>query len=339
MHIHKLDAWRHGHAFLDLKVSQENERRSGYVVALTAVMMVGEIGAGWAFNSMALLADGWHMATHAGALGIAVFAYRYARRHLTDRTFTFGVAKVEILGGFTSAVVLGLVAVLMATESTRRLFDPRSIAFDEAMIVAFLGLIVNVVCARILHAGHDHDHDHDHHDHSHAHHHHDARHRDLRREDHNLRAAYLHVIADALTSVLAIVALLCGKLFGWIWMDAAMGIVGALVIGRWAVGLLRDTGRILLDSAVDEEKSENIRRAIESEADNRIADLHVWWIGPRRLGAIVSLVTHYPRPPAHYRALLGHMDDLAHVTIEVNVCEDDPCLPVERAARGGASRP
>ena len=318
MHIHQLDTWRHGHTFLDLAVSRDHERRSLQVVVLTASMMVIEIAAGWAFNSMALLADGWHMATHAGALAIAVFAYRYSRHHLNDRRFTFGVGKVGVLGGFASAVVLGVVALLMAAESSWRLVEPLSIAFEEAMVVAVLGLCVNLLSAWLLrggpsHHGHDHAHGPGHHHEHHA--------------DHNLRAAYLHVLADALTSVLAIAALLCGMMFGWIWMDAAMGIVGAVVIGRWAVILLRDTGRVLLDCAVDDETTERVRRAIESDADNRIVDAHVWWIGPRHLGAIVSLVTHHPRPPEHYRALLGHMPELAHVTVEVHTCADEPCLP------------
>ncbi|OHC73817.1 MAG: cation transporter [Rhodospirillales bacterium RIFCSPLOWO2_12_FULL_58_28] len=312
MHIHQLDTWRHGHTFIDLEVNQANERRTLYVVMLTAVMMVAEIVAGWMFNSMALLADGWHMATHAGALGIAVFAYRYARRHMADRRFTFGVGKVEILGGFTSAMVLGMVALLIAWESANRLVNPLSISFDEAMIVAMIGLMVNLVSARLLRGDHGHDH---------------SPHHDGGRQDHNLRAAYLHVLADALTSMLAIVALLCGKMFGWIWLDAATGIVGAVVIGRWAIVLLHDTGRILLDSAVDNEKSQKLRQAIEDDSDNRIVDLHIWRIGPQRLGAIISLVTHYPKPPEHYKALLGHMGELAHVTVEVNVCDDDPCLP------------
>jgi cation diffusion facilitator family transporter len=329
MHIHQLDTWRHGHRFLDLDVSQANERRTLYVVILTAVMMVAEITAGWMYNSMALLADGWHMATHAGALGIAVFAYRYARRHMADRRFTFGVGKVEVLGGFTSAVVLGVVALLMIWESAERLVEPLPISFDEAMIVAVLGLMVNLASAWLLHGGQGHGHGHGGHGHSHAHdHHHDHHHGEHR--DHNLRAAYLHVLADALTSVLAIVALLCGKMFGWIWMDAAMGIVGAVVISKWAVGLLRDTGRILLDSEVGEEKIATVHQAIEGDADNRVVDLHLWRIGPQHLGAIISLVTHYPRPAGHYKALLAHMGELAHVTVEVIACEDEPCLPFEK---------
>jgi cation diffusion facilitator family transporter len=323
MHIHQLDTWRHGHNFIDQEASQANERRTIYVVILTTVMMVAEIAAGWMFNSMALLADGWHMATHAGALGIAVFAYRYARSHMDDRRFTFGVGKVEVLGGFTSAIVLAIVALLMIWESTERLANPLPISFDKAMIVAVLGLLVNLASAWLLHDGHHHGHGN--HDHSHHHSHHHVGH-----NDHNLRAAYLHVLADALTSVLAIVALLCGKMFGWIWMDAAMGIVGAIVIGKWAIGLLYDTGRILLDSDVDEEKTKKVRQLIEHDSDNRVVDLHLWRIGSQHLGAIVSLVTHYPRPPEHYKKLLSHLGDLSHVTVEVNVCDDEPCLPIKK---------
>ncbi|MCC2113689.1 MAG: CDF family Co(II)/Ni(II) efflux transporter DmeF [Hyphomicrobiales bacterium] len=317
MHIHQLDKWRHDHDFLDLEVNLANERRTLYVVLLTAVMMVAEIAAGIAYNSMALLADGWHMATHAGALGIAVFAYRYARRHVSDRRFTFGVGKVELLGGYTSAIILGIVALLMAWESFGRLIDPLAISFDQAMLVAVIGLVVNILSAWLLHDGHDHHHGHghDHHDHT----------------DHRLRGAYLHVIADALTSVLAIAALLCGKLFGWIWMDAAMGIVGALVISKWAIGLLRDTGRILLDSEIDENKAAQVRKVIEADSDNRVVDLHLWRVGSQQFGAIVSLVTHYPQSPEHYKRLLAEMPDIVHVTVEVNACAGEPCLPANPA--------
>lgn len=323
MHIHQLEKWRHDHDFMNLEANIANERRTLYVVLLTAVMMVVEIAAGIVYNSMALLADGWHMATHAGALGIAVVAYRYARHHSKDKRFTFGVGKVELLGGYTSAVILGVVALLMIWESFDRLLDPLTISFDQAMFVAVIGLVVNLVSAWLLHGGHGHGHEH-HHDHGHRHHH-------GTHTDHNLRGAYLHVLADALTSVLAIVALLCGKLFGWVWMDAAMGIVGALVISRWAVGLLRDTGRILLDSEIDEEKFEQVRKAIEVDADNRVVDLHLWRVGSQRIGAIVSLVTHYPQSPEHYKRLLASMPEIVHATVEVNVCEDEPCLPVNHA--------
>ena len=323
MHIHQLDRWRHSHDFLNLEANAANERKTLYVVLLTALTMVVEIAAGMAYNSMALLADGWHMATHVGALGITVFAYRYARRHSKDKRFTFGVGKVELLGGYTSAVVLGLVALLMIWESAERLFNPLAISFDQAMIVAVIGLAVNLVSAWLLHGGHDHGHGHSAHHHGHDHHH--------GHKDQNLRAAYLHVLADALTSVLAIAALICGKIYGWIWMDAAMGIVGALIISRWAMSLLRDTGHILLDSEVEESKFDLVRKAIEADADNRVVDLHLWRMGSQNISAILSLVTHYPQPPEHYKQLLNSITDIVHVTVEVNVCEDKPCLPVDQS--------
>jgi len=333
MHIHHLDTWRHGHDFVDLEANAANERRTLYVVALTAVMMVVEIAAGWLFNSMALLADGWHMATHAGALGISVFAYRYARRHVADRQFSFGVGKVEVLGGYTSAVILAIVALLMAWESAERLVTPRAISFDEAILVAVVGLVVNLVSAWILNGGAAHHHHHvgHHHHHSHDHDHHHGH------QDDNLRAAYLHVLADALTSVLAIVALVSGKLLGWIWMDAAMGIVGAVVIARWAFGLLRDTSRVLLDSAVDTAATDKVRAVIEADSDNRVVDLHLWRVGPEQYGAIISLVTHFPKPVEHYKALLADFDELGHVTVEVNVCTDTPCLPDTPPAKTAVS--
>ena len=323
MHIHQLEKWRHDHDFINREANVANERRTLYVVLLTSVMMVIEVAAGLVFNSMALLADGWHMATHAGALGIAVVAYRYARYHSNDNRFTFGVGKVELLGGYTSAIILGVVALLMIWESFNRLLDPLTISFDQAMIVAVIGLAVNLVSAWLLHGGHGHGHGH-HHDHG-SHHHHHAH------TDHNLRGAYLHVMADALTSVLAILALLCGKLLGWIWMDAAMGIVGALVISRWAISLLRDTGRILLDSEIEEEKFEQVRKLVEADADNRVVDLHLWRMGSQHIGAIVALVTHYPQLPEHYKRLLSSMPEIAHMTVEVNVCQDEPCIPVDHA--------
>ncbi|WP_373237734.1 CDF family Co(II)/Ni(II) efflux transporter DmeF [Cohaesibacter celericrescens] len=334
MHIYQLDKWKHDHSFVDLEASQANERRTLYVVLLTFVMMIVEIAAGMMFNSMALLADGWHMASHAGALGLSVFAYRFARKHANDASFTFGVGKVEILGGYTSAVILGVVALLMAWESIDRLFNPQSIAFNEAMMIAAIGLVVNLVSAFMLHGDghhhHHHGHSHGHHhDHSHAHdHHHHAHGNDHQGTDHNLRAAYLHVLADAFTSVLAIVALLMGKFYGWNWMDALMGIVGALVISKWAYGLLIDTGTILLDRVEAPHLSEDLKSRIETDADNRIVDMHIWHVGNGKYSAILSLVTHHPRGAEHYRALVKDVNGLAHVTVEVNVCEDEACLPV-----------
>ncbi len=316
MHLDSLDAWRHGHAYAEREAG-EGERRSRWVVGITLAMMVGEIAAGTVFGSMALLADGWHMGTHAAALGVAVFAYVYARRHADDPRYTFGTGKVGALGGFASAVGLAVVALLVLGESVQRLSSPVRIRFDEAIAVAVLGLAVNVGCALLLRdtGGHD-DHGHvqrgGHADarpgHGHAH------------PDHNRRAAYLHVLADAMTSVLAIVALVSGRSLGWTWMDPVMGIVGSLVIARWSWGLLRDTGGVLLDAEVAPERRRAIAAAIEAHGDDRVADLHVWRVGPRHLAAIVSVVTHAPREPPHYRSLLAPFPDLVHVTVEVNAC-------------------
>jgi len=310
MHVHNIDRWTHDHRF-DLDAAR-GERNTLRVIALTIVMMVIEIFAGALFGSMALIADGWHMGTHAAALCITVFAYRYARRHAENPIYSFGTGKVGALGGFASAVVLGVVALLMVFESVQRFFEPLAIRLDEAIFVAVLGLIVNLVSAYILQSGGDG------HDHGHGHAH---------RHDHNLRAAYLHVVADALTSFLAIFALFAGKLLGWVWMDPAMGIVGAIVITRWSVGLLRDSSSVLLDSDVPEEMLAQVRTAIESDADNRVTDLHLWRVGAGQISAIVSLVTHYPKPPEHYKELLTAFEELAHVTVEVNEGPGEPCLP------------
>ncbi|WP_119309558.1 CDF family Co(II)/Ni(II) efflux transporter DmeF [Cohaesibacter haloalkalitolerans] len=352
MHIHHLDQWQHNHVFLDDKASTANEKRVFFVVLLTFFMMLLEISAGILFNSMALLADGWHMATHAGALGLTVFAYRYARRHAQDQHFTFGVGKVEILGGYTNAILLGIVALFVAYESIDRMINPQAIAFNEAMLVAFLGLLVNLASVWLLGADHHHgpghahhhhddhhhdhahgpshdhdDHDHDHHDHASAHHHHDEALK-AKGQDRNLKGAYLHVLADALTSILAIAALLLGKFFGWTWTDALMGLVGSVLIAHWSFLLLRETGGILLDRVEDKALPGKIRTLIEGHADNMVADLHVWYLGDNRYGTIVSLVTHYPRDVDHYKALLEPLDELAHITIEVNHCKGEPCMVI-----------
>lgn len=307
MHNHSLDQWTHSHDFhVD---TTHGEKRTLYVVLLTAFMMVIEIGAGYLYGSMALLADGWHMGTHVAALSITLFAYRYARRHAADPYFTFGTGKVSSLGGFASAMSLAIVALLMGVESIERLLSPLSIHFNEAIFVACVGLAVNLASAWLLHGG-EHDHTHTHHQTDHHHH------------DHNLRAAYLHVIADALTSVLAILALLCGKALGWVWMDALMGIVGAIVISKWSIGLIRETSGVLLDTTSDHALATDIKLAIEADADNQISDLHLWRVGPNRYAAIISLVTHHPRDPGHYKSLLSDLDRLAHTTVEVNACGD-----------------
>lgn len=305
MHEQELHRWQHDHDF-GTRVQTRGERRTRWVVAITLVMMAVEVTAGIAFGSMALLADGWHMGTHAAALGVTVFAYGYARRHAADPRYSFGTGKVGALGGFASATGLAVVSLLIFGESAQRLASPVAIRFDEAIAVACLGLAVNVICALLLRE----DHDHGHGDAGHAHH------------DHNLRGAYLHVLADALTSLLAIAALSTGKLLGWTWMDPVMGLVGSLVIARWSYGLLRDTSRVLLDAELSAAKRETIRQAIESDADARVADLHVWRIGPRHLAAIVAVVAHAPREPSHYKRLVSGQRDLVHVTVEVHCCPE-----------------
>ncbi|CBN55231.1 MULTISPECIES: CDF family Co(II)/Ni(II) efflux transporter DmeF [Kamptonema] len=324
MHIHNLEQWQHSH---DFSVNQDRaEKNTKIVMLLTAVTMVAEIVAGTIFGSMALLADGWHMATHVAAFGIAVFAYQYARSHATDPKYTFGTGKVSVLGGFASAIALAVIALIMALESGARLFQPQAIQFNEAIGVAIIGLTVNLASAWLLqdhHDHHDHHHDRHHQDHHQDHHHdrHDLDERDHR--DHNLRAAYLHVLADALTSVFAIVALFSGKLLGWVWMDAVMGLVGAGVIAKWSYGLIRDTGLILVDGAIDKRVKLDIVTAIEEDADNRVTDLHIWHIGQNHLAATISLVTHHPQTPEFYKNLLSHIPSLSHVLVEVNHCHDD----------------
>ncbi|MCG8348702.1 MAG: CDF family Co(II)/Ni(II) efflux transporter DmeF [Chloroflexales bacterium] len=317
MHIHTLYKWQHSHQFsIDQGSGEKNTR---LVVMLTAVMMVIEITAGLAFGSIALLADGWHMGTHVAALGITLFAYRYARRYANDPRYSFGTGKVGALGGFASAIALVVVAVLMGLEAIESLFVSRTIHFDEAISVAVVGLIVNLFSAYLLRGQDHHHHDHhsDHHDHHSGHH------------DHNLRAAYLHVLADTMTSLFAIVALLAGKSLGWVWLDSVMGIVGAVVITSWSYNLLRITSSILLDSGVNVETVSAIRSTIEADADNRVADIHVWQIAPEHLAVIISIVTHYPQPINHYKNLLRGFQELDHITVEINHCTGEPCLPYQ----------
>jgi len=320
----------HEHVFLG-ENHERNERRTWIVIGLTATMMVAEITAGTIFGSMALVADGWHMSTHAAALLIAAIAYAYARRNARNPRFTFGTGKLGDLAGFASAIVLALVALLIGWESLMRFFSPVSINFAQAIVVACIGLAVNLLCAWLLrdhhaHAGpgHGHGHRHHHHDHhdehghGHDHPHHDHGDEKIRGSgDNNLRGAYLHVLADALTSVLAIAALLLGSLYGWSWLDPAMGVVGALVIARWSWGLIRDTGGVLLDYVPAAERlPDEIRDAIETDGDT-ITDLHVWQLGPGHHGAIVALRSANPRGPEAYKAKLAHIDELSHVTVEV----------------------
>ena len=309
MHSSTLQDWQHSHSFRI--ENTQGERRTWIVIFITVSMMIIEIGAGYLFGSMALLADGWHMGTHAAAISITVFAYIYARRHADNPRYSFSTGKVGVLGGFASAVVLGVIALLMGGESLLRLFSPVSIRFNEAIGVAVLGLVVNLICAYLLHAKHSHDHDHNYNNHHH---------------DHNLRAAYLHVLADALTSFLAIFALLTGKHFGWVWMDPTMGLVGAVIITHWSYGLLKDSSRILLDKEAELELTAKIRSIVEADADNLVADLHVWHVSPRNLSVILTVVTHFPKAPDHYKALLKDFIGDAHVTVEVQECQSEPCI-------------
>ena len=311
MHIHNLEKWQHKHDFSFMQ--EKGERRTAQVLVITVLTMIVEILAGSLFGSMALLADGWHMGTHSAAFAITIFAYRYSKRNERNRDFTFGTGKVSVLGGFASAIALAVIAAFIGFESVHRFFEAQHIRFNEAIIVAILGLLVNLLCAALLHIGHSHSHAHGDNDHHHY--------------DHNLKGAYLHVLADALTSVLAIVALSFGKFLGWHWLDPIMGIVGALIITRWSYGLLVDTSGILLDKNIDTDRAHVIQSKIESEADNRVSDIHVWKVGPKDYAAIVSLVTHYPKPPSHYKSLLNDFNTLTHITIEVNEGEGDPCLP------------
>jgi len=319
MHSHNLEQWQHSHDFsVDYGNAEKNTQR---VMVLTAVTMVIEVIAGTVFGSLALLADGWHMATHVAAFGLTIFAYRYARRFANSPKYTFGTGKVSSLGGFSSAVALGVIALFIAIESISRLFQPQTIRFNEAILVAIIGLVVNLISGFLLHEHHDHDHAHGDHDHDHHHdHHHDHDHD--HHQDHNLQAAYVHVLADALTSVFAIVALLAGKFFGWNWLDPMMGLVGAAVITQWALGLLRKTSTVLLDGSVDREVKAAVVAAIEADSDTRIVDLHLWYVSQRHLSAIISLVTHHPKSPDYYKQLLANIVPLAHVIVEVNACAD-----------------
>ena len=290
----------HTHNFLGA-AHDANARRTLWVVLITAIMMVGEILAGYVTGSMALLADGFHMATHAGALGIAAIAYAYARRHSDNPRYSFGTGKVGDLAGFASALVLGLVAMGIAIESAIRLANPAHVDFGEATIVAAIGLFVNLLSALLLSGGHNHQHGHDDHHHGGA--------------DNNLRAAYIHVLADALTSVLAIVALLAGRYLGWVWLDPVMGVVGAVVIARWAWSLLRDTAAVLLDTA-DPDLVSEIRACVEGPGDARVADLHVWQIGPDAHAAIVDVAGGVSQHTIRER--LRPVHELVHITVAVH---------------------
>ena len=314
--MHRTDhsRFRHSHDFaLDSSVA---ERRTRIVIAITATMMVIEIAVGVASNSMALLADGWHMGTHVTAFLITALAYHFSHRHAANPLHSFGTAKIGVLGGFASAVVLAVIALLMAGESVHRFFAPLSIHFNEAIGIAVLGLFVNLTCALVL--THDHEHGH-----SHAHSGHDH-HQDRHHHDLNLRAAYLHVLADAFTSLTAITALVAGKFFAWTWLDPAVGILGSGVVMSWAYSLIRDTSGILLDrTPAHSDLPDEIRKAVESDGDSMVTDLHVWQVGVGKFAAIVSIVAHEPKTSDQYRDLLREHEELVHVTIETQHCREE----------------
>jgi cation diffusion facilitator family transporter len=308
MHTHSLEPWTHDHVFLGHQ-HLRNERRTWFVVAITAVMMVGEIAAGTFFGSMALLADGWHMATHAAALGIAALAYFLARRQARSSRFAFGTGKFGDLAAFSSAIILAMIAVQIAYESVVRLVHPVAIAYGEAILVATLGLGVNLASAWLLRDTHDHDHHRQ--GKSPGHHH----------RDNNLRAAYVHVLADAATSILAILALVMAMRLQWVWADPAVGIVGSLVIASWAYGLIRDSGAVLLDASCDKDVETAIRDRLETKGDC-VTDLHLWQVGPGHRAAVISIVSDNPLPPATYKRRLRGLPGLSHVTVEVETCPD-----------------
>lgn len=307
MHSHSIDQWKHDHVFLGSQHAR-NERSTWVVVTLTAIMMVGEIMAGWLSGSMALLADGWHMATHAVALGIAGLAYLFARQHAMSSRFSFGTGKFGDLAAFASAIILAMIAVQVAYESVVRLIHPVPIAYREAISVAVLGLAVNLLSAWLLRDTHDHQHDHGHsHEHHHDHH------------DNNLRAAYVHVLADAATSILAIAGLVVAMSAQWVWADPAVGFIGSIVIASWAYGLIRSSGAVLLDVSADKNLETVIRDRLETKGD-RVTDLHVWQVGPGHRAAVISVVSDQPLAPADYKERLGGLRGLSHVTIEVETC-------------------
>lgn len=330
-HTHDLSPFQHGHHF-DTG-NRRAESRTRWVLAVTIVTMLAEIAAGWWTGSMALLADGWHMGTHALALGVAAVAYALARRLAKDTRFSFGTWKIEVLGSFASALVLGMVAVGILFESALRLWKAEHIAVETALTVAVIGLLVNLASAWLLHGaqdghGHEHRHGHDHadhahdeqadHAHAHRHHGHAGEHGEPR--DLNLRAAYVHVLADALTSVLAIGALSAALWLGWWWLDPLVGVLGAVVIGVWSVGLMRQSSAILLDREMDHPLVHRIREDLESDGDAKVADLHVWRVGRDQFAAIASVVADMPLAPAMYRERLAHHRQLVHLSLEVNRC-------------------
>ncbi|ADT89358.1 cation diffusion facilitator family transporter [Vibrio furnissii NCTC 11218] len=292
----------HTHTFS--YANEKGEKRTLYVLLLTLITMAAEISAGSIYGSMALLADGWHMGTHAAAFCITLFTFHYARKHQDSRQYTFGTGKVGVLGGYTSAIGLGLVALFMFGESLHRLFNPLSIQFNEAIVVAVIGLLVNVASMFLLHDHHDH-HDHHHqHDHDHVH-------------DHNLTAAYMHVLADALTSLLAIAALIVGKYLGWVWLDPIMGIVGALVITKWAVGLMKQTAPILLDAHIERNYEQKLLTKL-AQSGGEVMDIHMWKVSSSHYAATIRLNSEANKDAAYFRQQLAEFDKLHHLTLEVN---------------------
>jgi len=327
-HAHSIDPYRHDHVFLG-KHHARNERKTWGVIALCSAMMAAEIGGGILFGSMALIADGLHMSTHAGALLIAALAYTYARRHALDRRFAFGTGKLGELAAYSSALILAMIALLIGYESIARLIHPVQIGFNQAIPIAVLGLGVNLLSAWLLRDDHEHSHDHvdalgHDHGHAHDHHHHGHDHQDEERghkHDLNMRAAYVHVLADAAVSVLAIIGLMSGRFLGLNWMDPAMGIVGMLVIANWSWGLLRAAGSVLLDMSGSPGLARDIRAALELGAD-RVADLHLWRLGPGHNAVIATVVTATPTPASAYKSRLAKVEGLSHVTIEVEICPE-----------------
>jgi cation diffusion facilitator family transporter len=307
MHLTEIQRWQHSHYFNQEKKSAE--RKALFVVLLTLSTMLTEIIAGWIYNSMALLADGWHLSTHATALGISLIAYILARKYADDKRFAFGTWKIEILGAYTSAILLGIVGLFVLGVSIERIFKPMKIIYDYALIVAVVGLIVNVVSALILQYDHDHP---NHNDQEHHHHH---------KKDLNLQSAYLHVIADALTSIFAILALLGAKYYHWNWLDPFVGIIGSFLIFRWTFMLIKDTSSILLDKEMDSLIIKEITEIIESDGDSKISDLHFWRVAQNKYACILSIVAKNPCSIITYKNKLKRIDELVHITVEINYCK------------------
>ncbi|MEW6015166.1 MAG: CDF family Co(II)/Ni(II) efflux transporter DmeF [Candidatus Zixiibacteriota bacterium] len=320
MHTKSIEPFRHSHTF-GQEIPRAGEKRTMVVIIITAVTMAVEITAGIIYGSMALLADGLHMGSHASALAITAFAYFYTRRHAADKRFNFGTGKVNSLAAFASAILLIVFALIMAIESIKRFFSPVPIEFNQAILVAIIGLAVNGFSLLILRgSGHSDSHHGSEHSHSEHHHHAHEKHHHFLKSDHNLWSAYLHILADTLTSLLAILALLAGKYFGQRWLDPFMGLVGAALVTRWSLGLLRTSGHVLLDMKVPAQVNEMIHDAIESESDARISDLHIWAVGPDIYAAEIVIFDSNPKNPQYYSSLLPQDLGIVHSTIQVEKC-------------------